>query len=147
MGKSLYAVINPIVKGVLRSPLHSLLSRNTMLLEFVGRKSGKKYCTPVSFYKKGNVVGCTTGEDNLWWRNLENAESVDITLKGRRLKGRPMVFRGGSKEVEIGLRDLLLVSPRDAAFAGVSLGADGEPSKTELKAASQKLVLISIELL
>ena len=146
MSKSLYALINPVVKAVLRSPLHGLMSRNTMLLEFVGRKSGRTYCTPVSYYETANKVNCTTGKNNLWWRNLVNADSVNVTLRGRRLKGKPMVLPSGSEEVEIGLHDLLLASPRDASFAGVGFDANGQPNAADVKVASGKLVLISIEL-
>jgi deazaflavin-dependent oxidoreductase (nitroreductase family) len=147
MSKSLYALINPVVKAVLRSPLHRLMSRNTMLLEFVGRKSGKVYCTPVSYYEKDNKVNCTTGKDNLWWRNLVNADSVEVTLRGRRRKGKSIVLPSGSKEVEVGIHDLLVASPRDASFAGVGFDADGQPNAADVKAASQKIVLISIDLL
>jgi len=147
MSSTLYAIINPVVRTLLRSPFHGLMSRNTMLLEFSGRKSGKTYCTPVSYYQSENTVRCTTGKDNLWWRNLVEAGSVTVFLRGHRLTGKPTVILGGCEEVEVALGDLLIASPRDAAFAGVSFDADGQPNTADVKMASGKLVLISVELL
>lgn len=146
MSKRLFAIINPVVKALLRSPFHGLMSRNTMLLEFKGRKSGKSYCTPVSYHMVGNKVQCLTGQDNQWWRNIVNAESVDLTLRGRRASGRPAVVLGGSSQVQAALHDLLVASPRDAAFASVSFDADGQPNGADVKKAANKLVLISVEL-
>lgn len=117
-----------------------------MLLEFSGRKSGKTYCTPVSYYKTENRVRCTTGKDNLWWRNLEDAESVTVILRGRRITGKPTVTQGGSEEVEFALRELLIASPRDASFAAVDFDPDGQPNAGDVKVASEKLVLISVDL-
>ena len=58
MSKALYSLINPVVKVILRSPLHGLMSRNTILLEFKGRKSGKIYSTPVSYHDTDGALHC-----------------------------------------------------------------------------------------
>ena len=42
---------DPFVKLILCSPLHGILSRNTMLFTFTGRRSGKEYTTPVNFFR------------------------------------------------------------------------------------------------
>ena len=70
MNKKLFAIINPVVRLILRSPLHGLMSRNTLLLEFTGRKSGKLYTMPVSYHMVSSQVRCLTGKSNVWWRNL-----------------------------------------------------------------------------
>ena len=147
MNKRLFAMINPVVKAILRSPLHRLMSRNTMLVEFTGRKSGKFYCTPVSYYLAGGTVRCVTGKDNQWWRNLVNAESVNVIIRGRRRIGRPAVLPSGSVEVQAALHNLLVASPRDAAFAAVAFDASGQPVADDVVVASNSLVLIEIELL
>ena len=146
MNKRLFAIINPIVKTVLRSPLHGLMSRNTMLLEFTGRKSGKPYCTPVSYYMANDTVRCVTDKGNQWWRNLVNVDAVDVIVKGRRITGKPVVAPAGSAEVQAALCDLLVASPRDAAFAGVGFDSSGQPAAEDVVRASNTLVLISIEL-
>ncbi len=49
MSRALYAVINPVVKFILRSPVHGLMSHNTLVLEFKDRSSAKTYSTAVSY--------------------------------------------------------------------------------------------------
>ena len=70
MSKALYTVINPGVKRILGSPLHRLMSRNAVLLEFKGRKSGKTYTTPVSYRAVNGHLHCFTEKTNKWWHNL-----------------------------------------------------------------------------
>ena len=67
MSKALYSVINPVVKFILSSPLHGLMSRNTVLLEFKGRKSGEIYTTPVSYHATNGHIQCFTDKANKWW--------------------------------------------------------------------------------
>ena len=47
MSKHLYRTINPIVRTILRSPFHGLMCKNTLLLEFTGRKSGRTLLPPL----------------------------------------------------------------------------------------------------
>jgi hypothetical protein len=41
MANNLYRLINPSIRWLLRSPLHGLMSQNTLLLEFTDHKEGK----------------------------------------------------------------------------------------------------------
>ena len=45
----IYKVANPVVKALLRSPLHRIASGNVALLHFRGRKSGREFVTPLSY--------------------------------------------------------------------------------------------------
>ena len=53
-----YKLLNPPVKRLLRSGLHGLMSKNTLLLEFTGRKSGRALSTPISYYLKDGATPC-----------------------------------------------------------------------------------------
>ncbi len=146
MSKLLYSVINPIVKFVLRSPLHGLMSRNTVLLEFKGRKSGKSYTIPVSYHATGGQIHCFTEKTNQWWRNLRHGDEVQLTLYGRKVVGTPSVLVDGSAQVQDALAEFLIATPRDASHAGVAFGGDGRPVASDVVEASKHLVFISIEL-
>ncbi len=145
MSKTLYTVINPVVKFILTSPLHSLMSRNTVLLEFTGRKTGKTYTTPVSYYEANGTLYCVTEKTNLWWKNLQDGHEIQVTWRGQKRSGTPSVVADGSTAVATALNELLLASPRDAAHAGVTLDRQGKPDAAEVAAASKTLVLITIE--
>jgi len=51
---------NPIMKWILGSPLHRVVSKSTMLVTFTGRKSGKQYTIPVNYVREGDVFYVTS---------------------------------------------------------------------------------------
>lgn len=146
MSKTLYAFINPVVKFILSSKLHGMMSRNTVLLEFKGRKSGKTYTTPVSYHETNGQLHCFTDKANKWWLNLQGGDVVGVTLRGREMTGKPSVLADGSEKMQAALRDLLAASPRDADHAGVAFDAEGRPVASDIARASNNLVFISIAL-
>lgn len=147
MSRSLYAVINPIVKTILRSPFHGLLSKNIVLLEFKGRRSQKTFSTPISYHSVDGRLHCFTDRSYEWWRNLRSGDSVGLTLRGRRKPGRPTVLSDGSETMCSALNDFLVAVPRDALHAGVGLDESGHPIAEDVANAVKNLVFISIEIL
>jgi len=77
------ALVNRVVRGLLRTPLVSRLIGSRLLTVYVtGRKSGRRYAVPVAYTRhEGDLlVGTPFG----WGRNLRTGEPVTIRLKGRR---------------------------------------------------------------
>lgn len=146
MNKTLYSVLNPMVKVVLGSPLHRLMSGNTALLEFRGRKSGKTYKMPVSYHETGQGVHIFTEKSNVWWRNLQGGDDVKLRLRGQDHTGRPRVEVETSAQKREALAAFLVATPRDAAHAGVSFDADGRFSASDIAEASERLVHVVIDL-
>jgi len=146
MSNLLYKVINPIVKGLLRSPLHGLMSKNTMLIEFKGRKSGRMFTTPVSYHIESGRVHCFTSQEFGWWRNLVDAKKVVLTLKGDRIVGAPMVWVDEPEKMKTALTAFLIAVPRDADHAGVALDENKHPVEREVEEAVKSMAYISIEL-
>jgi deazaflavin-dependent oxidoreductase (nitroreductase family) len=72
---------NDFMAWVLRSPLHGMLSNGMMLITITGRKTGKKYTTPVGYYFEGDSMWVITSRERKWWRNLEGGAKVDMLLK------------------------------------------------------------------
>lgn len=56
-------LMNCVPQLLLRSPLHGLMSNRYLLITFTGRKSGKRYTTPVAYLatsgggERGSAVG------------------------------------------------------------------------------------------
>jgi hypothetical protein len=146
MSKALYTLINPVVKLILNSPLHGLMSRNTVLLEFKGQRSGKTYTIPVSYRATNGQLHLFTDKANKWWLNLRGGDDIRVTLRGRRMTGKPSVLADGSAQMQTALHDFLVASPRDAAPAGVALDADGHPAASDVARAIKGFVFITIEL-
>ncbi|MBK6434209.1 nitroreductase/quinone reductase family protein [Candidatus Amarolinea dominans] len=61
---------NSFIAWLLRSPLNSLLSSNTLLITMTGRKTGLLITTPVNYVRDGDRLWVISSRDRTWWRNL-----------------------------------------------------------------------------
>jgi hypothetical protein len=73
---------NDFVAFFLRTPLHMFLG-NTMLITVTGCKTGRKYSTPVGFYREGDILWVISSRDRTWWRNIKHGAKVSLLLKGK----------------------------------------------------------------
>jgi len=73
---------NDFVTFFLRTPLHVFMG-NTMLITVTGCKTGRKYSTPVGFYRQDDCLWVLTSRDRTWWRNVKNGAMVSLLLKGK----------------------------------------------------------------
>ena len=72
---------NDFMSWVLRSPLHGMLSNGMMLITVTGRKTGKKYTTPVEYFREADNLWVMTNRDRTWWKNLKGGAEVSLLLK------------------------------------------------------------------
>jgi len=82
---------NPIMKWLIASPLHSLVSNNMMLITYKGWKSRKLYTTPVNYIRDNNTLYVTSLRERTWWRNLRDGVLVTLRLQGIDVSGSPQV--------------------------------------------------------
>jgi hypothetical protein len=80
-------IANPWMKWLLRSPLHSIVSGRIVLIEFIGRKSGKTYRTPTMYAPTSDGIVISTSRDYRWWRNLSGGAQVCLWLRGHERRG------------------------------------------------------------
>src|SRR5258708_33852539 len=76
---------NAIATTILRSPWHGMRSDRLLLLTFTGRKSGKKFTTPMRYVQEGETLRMTVGYP--WWKNLVEQATVRVLLRGQRRTG------------------------------------------------------------
>jgi F420H(2)-dependent quinone reductase len=139
----IYRIVNPIVALLLRSPFHGLLSKNTLLISFTGRTSGKRYSTPLSYIRDDNTITLmTTGN---WWKNLRGGAPVTVWVAGRKRDG-VATPRTDPAEVADAMQIFFPRVRRDARMYGVRLGADGQPSKEDCARAAQTTVMVKVEI-
>jgi hypothetical protein len=146
MANPIYKVLNPIVKTILKSPLHSIMSGDIVLLKFTGRKSGRELSTPVSYRVVDDSIHCFTDKVNQWWRNLDNVESIELVLKGKALTGKPTVVSKNSEVISKAFGDFLTALPRSASFSDVRLDKEKKPNQDDVERAAKALVFIEIKL-
>lgn len=77
---------NDFMSWVLRSSFHGMLSNGMMLITVTGRKTGKKYTTPVGYYQEDGYLWILTSRDRTWWKNLQGGAEVSLLLKQQTMK-------------------------------------------------------------
>jgi hypothetical protein len=138
----IYKIVNPVVALLLRSPLHRALSKNTLLLSFTGRTSGRRYSTPLSYIRDGDTITCmTTGG---WWKNVRGGAPVTLWVAGRKLEGIATPQTDPSAIADTMLTFFRRVR-RDARMYGVKLDANGQPDPQDCAKAAQKTVMVKID--
>lgn len=98
-------IVNPVVRAILRSPLHPLLSRRLVLLRVTGRRSGRAFELPVGYVREGSGLLIRVGapERKRWWRNIAGATPIAVVLEGRTMIGVAQLDATGERtQVRIG---------------------------------------------
>lgn len=126
--------LRPMIAATLASRLHPLLSREVLLLEYRGRRSGSRYELPLSYVENGSAVYlCTRPEGSKWWRNLTGGADVRLRLRGHLVPARATVLDSSSGEALEGLRAFLTRNPRTGEMLyHVARGRDGQPDDSDL---------------
>lgn len=137
----LFMVINAVMKTLLRSPLHGLMSKDILLIIYTGRKSGLKRETPVRYINVDGVIRCFTTTDTQWWRNLSDNSDVELLLAGHKGQFKAVVLRGPDA-VQQKLVHFLALYPQDAAYQNIRLNKDKSLNGDDLSAALHSAVLV-----
>jgi F420H(2)-dependent quinone reductase len=109
-GHARFAVLNrtanPLVRAVLGSPLHPLLSSSLALITVTGHKTGDGYTFPVGYRQAGDRVSINVGwpERKRWWRNLHDGDRVEMRIRGRLRAGEAQVHGDEQMGVTVEVR-------------------------------------------
>jgi deazaflavin-dependent oxidoreductase (nitroreductase family) len=134
---------NFFIRMVLSSPLHGMMSKNTLLVHFTGWKSGKQYTTPVNYTQEGAALRITSQRDRVWWRNLKHNPDITLTLRGKRAHGTAAVLEDPDT-VAASLERFLRPIPHMARYYQIGVTEDGSFDPTDLQRAAQNTVVIEI---
>jgi deazaflavin-dependent oxidoreductase (nitroreductase family) len=136
---------NPIMKSLLRSPLHSLVSKNMMLMTYTGRKSGKSYTTPMNYFILGESLYTTSTRERVWWRNLRGGAEVTLQLQGKEVPAWAESIEEQS-EVAQYLGSMFEVNPRLARYMDVRIDPDGTPKLEDVSRLAQERIMVRTDL-
>jgi hypothetical protein len=141
--KLLFRFINPIVRLILKSPIHFLISNQILLFRVVGRRSKRIFEIPASFAHINDSLVCVTLRENLWWKNFKDIETQEIYFKGKKINKNISINFTDNAFVRDKLKELIEHNPIDAFFAGVKLDKNKVPNSADLdKAAELHTVII-----
>src|SRR5688500_161870 len=80
-------VVDPVRPALLRSPAHRLLSGSVLLLQYTGRRTGRRYGLPVMYASFGDGFVVMAGQPaaKTWWRNFGcDPQPVAVTVDRKR---------------------------------------------------------------
>lgn len=132
---------NSVVKWLLSSPIHGVMSRNTMVIEYRGRKSGKLHSVPVNYQTRDGELLTTSLKSRVWWKSLRGGTPVRVLLRGRWKEAQAEVIEdeGG---VARGISEYLELAPGWAKYFGIGLDAGGKPRPEDVAKTSRDKVFI-----
>jgi hypothetical protein len=141
---SIYTLINPTMNRLLSSRWHHLFSKRIMTVSYLGRKSGKCFNTPISYYRKGNTVYCFT--NGAWRYNFSTVSTATLRIAGRDYPATGKLFDGGREQQVDTMSAYFKAVPQDKKFYGIKGGADDEPNRTQVAQALCSIVIIEFTL-
>ena len=133
---------NKIMIGILRSPLHSMISGGIMIIGFTGSKSGKKFSTPVNFLEIEDKLYVMTDRTRVWWKNIKKNPGLELHIKRENLKGSGLVI-DSKTEVEKYLALIYKHHPQMAKYMKVKM-SDGQPVLEDIQKLSDQTIVIEI---
>ncbi len=136
---------NRFMIWLLRSPLHSLVSKHVILITLTGRKSGKTYDVPVNYARDGQRLWVTSYRQRSWWRNLVGVAPVGVLLAGQRWQGQAEAIIDEGRVGE-GLLAYLSLLPSQAKYFDIGLDPDGRPLAEDCAKAAKERVIVRIDL-
>lgn len=147
----LFPLLNPIVKRLLNSPLHGLMSGSVLVLYFTGRRSGIARSTPVRYLERGDELLLLTDRSGGWWPNFKTPAAVTVQLRGHRKSGEASVAIAPDGAVRQGIADMLKAYPADAAYLEIRKDAgadavDGRWERRSYETAIANTVAVRIDL-
>lgn len=137
----LFVVINPLMRFVLSSPLHFVVSRSLLLMRYRGRRSGIWRTTPLRYVQDGDVLRCFSSQSALWWRNLQGGAQVTLTVRGKR-QGCEAAVVADQERARALLAAYLDEFPQDAAYHEVTLTPSRQPDPASLERAASNSVVV-----
>jgi len=138
-------IYNPLMKLILRSPLHGIMSSNTMLIIYTGQKTTKKHTIPVNYLREDNEITMFSFRHRTWWRNLRNSANVTLRIRGKTFKATAQATED-TETVAQGLLAYLQKRPNYAKYFHVTLNPQGQPNPEETEKAAQNRVIIKAKL-
>jgi hypothetical protein len=137
--------LNPVIAGILRSRAHGLVSRDLLLLCYVGAKSGITRTLPLSYVEVGGRLYLCT-RSSRWWLSLRSGAPVVLWLRGRRVSATPTIVDLRSAEALSALRAFLTANPKTGEMLyEVRHGKDGRPVEDDLGREVSRSVVVRLD--
>lgn len=139
----LFPFLNRIMRLLLHSPLHGLMSGSIMVIHFTGRRTGQRRATPVRYLREDeNRVICFTSRSTGWWHNFRDDRPAQLRIAGQQQSASARAWPGEAPDKEARLRRMLTRFPNDAAYHDIAVSRGQAPTDEQIHQAAQRDVLV-----
>lgn len=144
----LFPALNRLMRILLNSPLHRLMSGSVMVVYFTGRRTGRRRSTPVRYLRESDsTVECLTGRETGWWPNFLEPRDVELQLAGRRVAARAHARPDDTDRKSSVLRETLKRFPADAPYHGILVKRGQEIAPAQFEEAVARDVVVSFDMI
>lgn len=120
-------IVNPVIGKLLRTPLAGPLRTRMMVIDVVGRKTGRQYSIPVSAHKIDGELYALTAAG--WKNNFRDGATADVVFDGRTTKMRGELLTDTALVAELSHRCAKHWGPKRApTMMGLKFRDGGIPS-------------------
>lgn len=131
--------LNSLMRGILRSPLHPVMSGRLLVINVTGRKTGKLYRLPVGYVEHNGAI--LIGTAGKWRRNLPAHPQVTVLLRGKQRQATAEVITDEERAAEL-YRPILAKNPMHGKYAKIGIEPDGTPNLADLQAGLKRGIAV-----
>ena len=137
--------LNPLIRWLLRSRLHFLMSGELLVLEYRGRKTGNTYAIPLAYVTHAGQPHCMTRLGTSWLTSVVEAPSVTIWLRGKRLSATAERIPSASPDARPAFAAFLSANPGTARMLyRVRVDSRRQPDANDLEREIHNSVVIRV---
>jgi hypothetical protein len=128
---ALVRLANPVVRRLLMSPWHGLVSKHLAVVRYTGRRSGRRFALPVG---RQELDGSPVVISNSPWRmNFRGGREAELLVAGEWCDTRATLVSDVERVSDFFERRMTELGWRDAARAlGIRVNVDRRPTHAEL---------------
>ncbi|MCV7435514.1 PNPOx family protein [Mycolicibacterium bacteremicum] len=140
----LLRIVNPTLKFVLRTPLGGLIG-DFMLVSFTGRKTGRRYATPVSAHRLDGALYVLL--EAQWKHNFRGGADAQVSYRGKTTTMRGELIDDPAAVAALAERIATSYGPKKAQRQmGLTFANDRLPTVAQWESAARDVKLAAIRL-
>jgi hypothetical protein len=137
--------VNPVLRRLLGTPLLGGARKQFMVLNFSGRKTGRRYSIPVSAHVIGGDLYALAGAP--WTKNFRGGHAVDVVHDGKTVAMRGELVTDAAAVADLSHRAAESYGAKHAQrVMGLKFRGDVVPALDEFKRAVEAEDLVAIRL-
>ena len=136
---------NPVVRFLLRTPLAGSARRQLMVLNFTGRKTGRRYSIPVSAHRIDNTLYAIANAG--WKANFRDGATAEVLYDGKTTNMRGELIRDPAAVADLCRRAAESYGAKQAQrMMGLKFRDDRIPTLEEFTEAAQREGIAAVRL-